>query len=89
MDNGTKIYCPEYEEELAEYLPNIDYAITMIDNKIVLFIHDEKHQFNIDERIKEFNTKKQRDQQIYSIKYSDTKLPRTQTGKIKRWALSN
>ncbi len=89
LDNGTKIYCPEYEEELAEYLPNIDYAITMIDNKIVLFIHDEKHQFNIDERIKEFNTKKQRDQQIYSIKYSDTKLPRTQTGKIKRWALSN
>ncbi len=89
LDNGTKIYCPEYEYELSLYLPNIDYAIASIDNRIILFVCDERHQINIEEKIKEFNKKKPRDQQIHSIKYSDGKLPRTQTGKIKRWALNN
>lgn len=89
LDNGTKIYCPEYEYELSLYLPDIDYAIALINNRIVLFVYDKKHQINIGEKIKDFNTKKQRDQQIHSIRYSDNKLPRTQTGKIKRWVLEN
>ncbi len=89
LDNGTKIYCPEYEYELSEYLPNIDYAIALIENKIVLFVHDDKNQVNIEEKAKEFNAKKPRDQQIQRIRYSRNKLPRTQTGKIKRWALKD
>ncbi len=89
LDNGTKIYCPEYEYELSEYLPNMDYAIALIENRILLFVYDERHQVNIEEKVKEFNTKQPRDQQIQSIRYCIDKLPRTQTGKIKRWALNN
>ncbi len=87
LSDGTKIYLPEYEEELMRYLPGLDYAVNLIEEKIILFIYDEKHQLNIEEKIKEFNYSKPRGQRISKIQYVETKLPRTQTGKIKRWTL--
>lgn len=87
LSDGTKIYLPEYEEELMKYLSGADYAVNLIEEKIILFVYDERHQLNVEEKVKEFNYSKPRGQRISKIQYVETKLPRTQTGKIKRWAL--
>ncbi len=89
LGDGTKIFCPQYEEELRPYLANLDYAINLINEKVALFVYDDKHQINIEDKIKEFNINKQRGQRISTIKYVSSPLERTQTGKIKRWALKN
>lgn len=87
LDDGTKIYCPQYEEELAIYIPTLDYAITLIDENVSLFFFDEKGNTDIKEKIKKFNAKKPRGQQIKAIYKLENKLPRTQTGKAKRYIL--
>ncbi len=87
LDDGTKIYCPEYEENLRKVLPGTDLAIALKDDKIILFLHLEKDIENIDAIIKEFNLRQPRGARIARIEYLEKALPRTQTGKIKRYAL--
>lgn len=89
LGDGTKIFCPQYEEELRPYLANLDYAISLVDEKVVLFVYDDKHQINIEDKIKQFNINKPRGQRISTIRYVSSPLQRTQTGKIKRWALKD
>lgn len=88
LNNGTKIFCPEYENELKQYLPKNDFAITLIDDLLYLFVQGNNSK-EIEESIKTFNLSKPHGQRIAKIKYVTNDLPRTQTGKIKRWALAN
>ena len=44
-------------------------------------------QKEVDEKIQNFNLSKPRGQRISKINFVMSALPRTQTGKIKRWAL--
>ncbi len=87
LNDGTKIYCPEYEQEISKYLLGLDLGIALINNTITLFIYDEKKQTPIEEKVKEFNKEKPRGQRISKIKMLKTPLPRTSTGKIKRYQL--
>ncbi len=87
LSDGTKIYCPDYEAALAKLLPGTDSTIVLINDKIILFVYDEKHLVDIELKVKRFNLYRPRNQRIAKIKMLDHKLPRTQTGKIKRWVL--
>lgn len=87
LSDGTKIYCPEYEQDLGKCLPGLDFGVALIDNAITLFVYDEKNEISIEEKIKEFNQGKPRGQRISKIKILKTPLPRTSTGKIKRYQL--
>ncbi len=87
LDDGTKIYCREYEEELGKLLPGADLALALSEGKVVLCLHLEKNIENLDELIKVFNLSKPRGARIARIEYKKDKLPRTQTGKVKRYAL--
>ena len=87
LSDGTKIFCPQYEGELLPLLPKSDFAIALIENQVQLFIKTEMEQKEVDEKIQNFNLSKPRGQRISKINFVMSALPRTQTGKIKRWAL--
>ncbi len=87
LSDGTKIFCPEYEQELMPYLKGLDYAISLKEDKVCLFVGNAEEGFSVQEAINAFNLNKPRGQRISKIVYQKEPLPRTQTAKIKRWAL--
>lgn len=89
LSDGTKIFCPQYEGELLPLLPKSDFAIALIENQVLLFIKTELEQKEVEEKIQSFNLNKPRGQRISKINFVTNPLPRTQTGKIKRWALKD
>lgn len=89
LDDGTKIFCPEYEEKLSKYIHKEDFAIGLSDGKVVLHIGKCQEDPSLQPLIDAFNETVGRNRQIIDVKYHQEALPRTQTGKIKRYLLSD
>lgn len=95
MADGTKIFCPEYEEDLEHMTGLPDLGVTMKDGHAVLVAGSlpEDPATEADIRAKllktvgEYNRSLQRSQQIYDVIVRAESLPRTVTGKIKRYEL--
>lgn len=95
MADGTKIFCPEYEEDLEHLTGLPDLGVTMKDGHAVLVAGSlpEDPAAEADTRAKllktvgEYNRPLQRSQQIYDVIVRAESLPRTATGKIKRYEL--
>ncbi len=92
--DGTKIYIPEYEKALAARLPGRDFAVVGIEGRPVLFVYNPRKELDngldavcIGRAIEGFMMKLPRGQQISRIQVVNERLPRTATGKIKRWEL--
>lgn len=90
LENGTKIYLAEWEAELQSALKIDDVALNLVGNAITLFVGNKDG--NVDENkvkddVNRFNSSHTFDQQIVGVKVLDTALPRTATGKVKRYAL--
>ena len=86
FDDGSKLYIPEYEGELATYLPiDTDFAISQAeDGKIVLYI---ARQHNIRNRIDSFNQHYPLSHKIAKIVVVSEPLPRTASNKVQRYLL--
>ncbi len=89
LDDGTKIYCPEYEGKLASLLgADKDFAIVKNDKgQIALAVGKATLQDNYSSIVTSFNETLPYSSRIAVVLYFPSPLPRTQTGKIKRWAL--
>lgn len=95
MPDGTKIFCPEYEEDLAELTGIPDLGIVMKNGHAVLIAgsltNDPAISADMKERIQKtvakYNSTLQRSQQIYDVIVRADALPRTATGKLKRYEL--
>ena len=89
LDDGTKIYCPEYEGKLAAVLgADKDFAIAKNDKgQVVLAFGKATLQENYSSVVTAFNENLPYSNRIAVVLYFPSPLPRTQTGKIKRWAL--
>ncbi len=89
LDDGTKIYCPEYEGKLAALLgADKDFAIGKNGKgQIFLAIGKATLQDNYSAAVASFNESLPYSNRIAVVLYFPGPLPRTQTGKIKRWAL--
>ena len=89
LGDGTKIFLPEYEGRLSSYLgPDKDFAVTL--NKkgqVTLCFGKSKLGDNCANAVLSFNESCPRSQRIAETCYFPDPLPRTQTGKIKRWQL--
>ena len=95
MADGTKIFCPEYEEDLERLSGLPDIGLSMRDGHAVLVAGSLSNDPAIEADIREKllktigknNKTLQRSQQIYDVIDRADSLPRTATGKIKRYEL--
>ena len=92
LSDGTKIYRPECEEKLAQELGTDDLALILRNGFPVLVVgtkdrtEDSSEIREWDRKILDkFNESLARGQHIHYILYAETPLPRTATGKIRRW----
>ena len=97
MPDGTKIFCPEYEEDLMEKTGLPDLGVTMKDGRAVLVAGSltddpaiaEDLRSKVLKTVGEYNKSLQRSQQIYDVIVRKEALPRTATGKLKRYELQD
>ena len=87
LSDGTKIFLPEYESALMQILGHTELAVTLVGGKPALVFSGEGDEKVIREKIGALTRSLPRGQQIAEIIVTDEPLPRTATGKIKRWEL--
>ena len=88
LPDGTKLFLPEAEAELAELLPGAECAVALCGGRVTLVLcGDGRDDKAIYDAIAPYQASRPRGQQIAAIARRDGPLPRTATGKIKRWEL--
>jgi hypothetical protein len=88
LGDGTKLFLPEAEAQLASLLPGADLALCLKDDRVALAVYNVEHTDNyIRDMIRPYQEQRPRGQQISDIIRLDAPVPRTATGKIKRWEL--
>ncbi|MCR4564033.1 MAG: acyl--CoA ligase [Clostridiales bacterium] len=88
LPSGTKIFLPEYEAALSRALGNSELAVILLNERPVLVINEkEEARERVLEIIKEEMKKHPRANQVADVIFTENKLPRTATGKIKRWEI--
>lgn len=93
LEDGTKVFLPEYEERLAGALGNSDVAVVAVDDRLMLVYHPEGAETEkatealigeIMERMDPVMKTVPRGQRISRVILTDRAIPRTVTGKIRR-----
>ena len=87
LSDGTKIFLPEYESELAKLLGNTEFAVDLKSGRPVLICPEECASEDLLKRLRPAMEKLPRGQQLTGMVTVKGPLPRTATGKIKRWEL--
>ena len=87
LPDGTKIFLPEYESAIMQTLGHTELAVTLREDKPVLVFSGEGDAKALGEKLRGLMRTLPRGQQITDILITDEPLPRTATGKIKRWEL--
>lgn len=87
LPDGTKVFLPEYESELAACLGNPELALILREEKPVLVFSGQADPDTLMEKLRPLMERKPRGQRISRVIVIDEKLPRTATGKVKRMEL--
>ena len=99
LRDGTKIFLPEYEARIGAALPGKDFTVLEKDGRPVLVLSDKeaasapeshvaKVRALIQSQLKEIMASLPRGQQLGGILFTAFPLPRTATGKVKRWEIN-
>ena len=87
LPDGTKLFLPEYEAELMQALGHQELAVILLNSRPVLVYSGRAIESELDEKLRPLMADRPRGQQLARILITDDPLPRTATGKIKRWEL--
>ncbi len=87
LKDGTKIYLPEYEHELTALLEIEDLAVTLKNDRPVLVCHTDKTKEELMAALKPYLKTLPRGKQLTDVILTENPLPRTASGKIRRWEL--
>lgn len=87
LSDGTKIFLPEYEGRLMQALGHTELAVTLRAGRPVLIFSGETRADELRKRLRPLMAALPRGQQLTDIIITEDPLPRTATGKIKRWEL--
>ena len=98
LADGTKIFLPEYEARILTALPGRDFTVLERNGKPVLLLVDkesstwpeemrELSRSMVQEELRGAMSQLPRGQQLGEILFTDKPLPRTATGKVKRWEI--
>lgn len=89
LNNGTKIFLPEYEREVAEALGQQDMAVTLRRGRPVLVINEFAEAMSgMRKKLEETMNKLPSSQRLSGIVEFGRELPRTASGKVKRWEIT-
>ncbi len=87
LSDGTKIYLPEYESELAEAIGCDKIAVALKNGRPVLIAETDLNRDEVQPKINDFNRRQTRGRQIADMIVLGHPLPVTATGKLQRWKL--
>jgi long-subunit acyl-CoA synthetase (AMP-forming) len=87
LPDGTKIFLPEYEAALMQALDHTELAVTLQDQRPLLIYSGEGNEKEIMTKLLPLMTELPRGQRLCGVEIVQEPLPRTATGKIKRWEL--
>ncbi len=87
LPDGTKIFLPEYEAQLMQALGHSELAVTLRGGRPLLIYSGEGDEAAIAARLRDLMARLPRGQQLSGVRLIQEPLPRTATGKIKRWEL--
>ena len=87
LSDGTKIFLPEYEAAIARALGNPEIAVILQNDRPLLIYSGEAKEQDLSKALLPLMTELPRGQRLGGIRITDQPLPRTATGKIKRWEL--
>ncbi len=88
LRDGTKIFLPEYERDLAAALAGKDFAVIEENGTITLVLRgDNSERDAVQRAIEPVMQTQPFGRRIKQIRFVNQPLPRTATGKIKRWVL--
>ena len=87
LPDGTKLYLPEYEARLMQALGHTELAVILQNSRPVLVYSGEGEAEELLRRLRPAMETLPRGQQLAGAIVVDEPLPRTATGKIKRWEL--
>jgi long-subunit acyl-CoA synthetase (AMP-forming) len=86
LSNGEKIFCPEWETELSRLIGE-EIALSAPGGTLTLFAAEGTTASEVRKAVDAFNLKQPISRRILDVRVIDGKLPRTATGKIRRWKL--
>ena len=87
LPDGTKIFLPEYEAAIAKVLGHEELAVVLQGSRPLLIYSGEANEQELNKALLPLMTEMPRGQRLGGIKIVQEPLPRTATGKIKRWEL--
>ena len=87
LPDGTKIFLPEYEAAIARILGNTELAVVLQGNRPLLIYSGDADEKELNKALLPLMTELPRGQRLCGVKIVQEPLPRTATGKIKRWEL--
>lgn len=88
LPDGTKVFLPEAESELSKLLGGADFALALVNDRVTLAIHgDGRDDAALFGAIETYQNTRPLGQRVAAIVHLNEPLPRTATGKIKRWEL--
>ena len=88
LGDGTKIFLPEYEGAIAKALGNSELAVILLRGKPVLIIREsEDMSEELLTKVASVMRELPQSQRLSQVIFKQDPLPRTPTGKIKRWEL--
>lgn len=89
LPDGTKLFLPEAEAELAALLGPGDFALALDGDRVVLIVSgDKREDREILDAIAPYQSTRPRAQCVTAVVRRSEPLPRTATGKLRRWALN-
>ena len=87
LPDGTKLFLPEYEGAIMRALGHQELAVALKNGKPVLVFSGEADAKDIEKQLRPLMAEQPRGRQITAVYVVNHPLPRTATGKIKRWEL--
>ena len=87
LPDGTKIFLPEYEARLMKALGHTELAVVMRGAGPLLVYSGEADKAALLEKLRPLMAELPRGQQLRDVLITNEALPRTATGRIKRWEL--
>ncbi len=88
LPDGTKLFLPEYEADIAVALGTHELALVLREGRPVLVLGGpEGDRTELVRRLSHVIAERPRGQQIREIVFLGEPLPRTATGKLQRWLL--